>query len=74
MKIFIGCGSSNDIPKYYFDDCRILLSELLKDNDLVYGAYNDFVVKAKDITYEDFMDACYKEARDNKEYSIMVLF
>ena len=31
----------------------------------VFGAYNDFVIKLKDISYEDFMDACYKEARDN---------
>lgn len=45
---------------------NIRMDKLEDYNDVeVYGAYNDFVVKAKDITYEDFMDACYKEARDN---------
>lgn len=40
MQLFIGCSSSNDIPKEYFDDCKILLEELMKENDLVFGACN----------------------------------
>ena len=40
MKIFIGCSSSDNIPKEYFDDCKVLLEELMKDNDLVFGACN----------------------------------
>ena len=40
MKLFIGCSSSNDIPKEYFEDCKLLLEELMKGNDLVFGAYN----------------------------------
>lgn len=40
MKLFIGCSSSDDIPQEYFEDCRILLEELMKDNDLVFGACN----------------------------------
>ena len=40
MKIFIGCSSSNNIPKEYFEDCRVLLEELMKENDLVFGACN----------------------------------
>ena len=40
MKLFIGCSSSNNIPKEYFDDCRIILEELMIDNDLVFGASN----------------------------------
>ena len=40
MKLFIGCGSSDDVPKYYFKDCEELLNKILKDNDLLYGAYN----------------------------------
>lgn len=40
MKLFIGCSSSNDIPKEYFEDCKVLLEELMKENDLVFGACN----------------------------------
>lgn len=40
MKLFIGCSSSNNIPQEYFEDCRILLEELMKENDLVFGACN----------------------------------
>ena len=29
MNIFIGCSSSNDIPKEYFDDCEVLLKEIM---------------------------------------------
>ena len=35
MKLFIGCSSSNDIPTEYFNDCKVLLEELMKENDLV---------------------------------------
>lgn len=38
-KLFVGCSSSDDIPKEYIDDCRILLEELFAlDYDLVFGA------------------------------------
>ena len=40
MKLFIGCSSSNDIPTEYFNDCKVLLEELMKENDLVFGACN----------------------------------
>lgn len=40
MKLFIGCSSSNDIPTEYFEDCKVLLEELMKENDLVFGACN----------------------------------
>lgn len=41
MRLFIGCSSSDDISKSYFDDCSKYLEELFKiDNDLVFGAYN----------------------------------
>lgn len=35
------------------------------DDVEIHGAYQDFVVEAKDITHDEFMEACYKEARDN---------
>lgn len=35
------------------------------DDVEVHGAYKDYVLGLKDITYEDFMEACYQEARDN---------
>lgn len=40
MNLFIGCSSRNDIPKEYFDDCTVLLEELMKGNNLVFGACN----------------------------------
>lgn len=40
MKLFIGCSSKNDIPTEYFNDCKVLLEELMKENDLVFGACN----------------------------------
>lgn len=40
MKLFIGCSSRNDIPKMYLDDCKHFLSSLMKENDLVFGAYD----------------------------------
>lgn len=44
MKLFIGCSSSNEIDKKYLESCKSLLEELLKNNDLVYGAYNNGVM------------------------------
>ena len=41
MNLFIGCSSSNDIDNKYMDDCNVYLSELLKENDLVFGAYKE---------------------------------
>ena len=40
MKLFIGSSSCENIPQEYVDDCTNLLEVLLKDNDLVFGAYN----------------------------------
>ena len=40
MRIFVGMGSSNDIPKLYFDECSLFLNKLLKDNDLTFGGYD----------------------------------
>ena len=37
MKLFIGCSSSNNIPAEYFEDCKIFLEELMKENDLVFA-------------------------------------
>ena len=54
MKLFIGCASSNDIPEFYLEDCKILIDKLLKEYDLVYGAYN-----------EGLMGICYESAKRN---------
>ena len=40
MKLFIGASGSENIPKEYIDDCTNLLEVLLKENDLIFGAYN----------------------------------
>lgn len=54
MKLFIGCGSSDDIPNYYLDECSKLLNILLKDNDLIFGAYS-----------KGIMGLCYNIAHTN---------
>ncbi len=38
MKLFIACSARDKIPQKYFDGCEKLLSALLKENDLVFGA------------------------------------
>ena len=40
MKLFIGTSSCENIPEEITKDCTQLLEILLKDNDLVFGAYN----------------------------------
>jgi len=40
MKVFVGCSSSDDIPTEYFDECTTFLAKLMKDKDLVFGAYD----------------------------------
>ena len=40
MRLFIGCSSNENMPKEYVDDCTNLLEVVLKDNDLVFGAYD----------------------------------
>ena len=44
MKIFIGCSKSEKIPKKYFEDSQKLFDEILKDNDLVFGAKNEGIM------------------------------
>ena len=45
---------------------NIRMDSLSDYNDVeVHGAYKDYVLGLKDITHEEFMEACYKEARDN---------
>ena len=38
MNVFVCCSANKDIKKKYLDDCEDLLKDLLKDNDLVFGA------------------------------------
>lgn len=40
MRVFVGASSIEEIPEKYTKDCTELLEVLLKDNDLVFGAYN----------------------------------
>ena len=55
MKIFVGASSSENMPKLYIEDCKKLLEELLKSNDLVFGAYN-----------KGLMGISYEIAKKNK--------
>ena len=45
MKLFIACSSSNELDSKYLEESHLLLSEILKDNDLVYGAYNNGIME-----------------------------
>lgn len=54
MKIFIGCSSKDDIDKVYFDKSYMVVSEVLKYNDLVFGS-----------NICGLMGMCYKEACKN---------
>lgn len=54
MRLFIGSSSSETIPEKYIKDCTKLIEVLLKDNDLVFGAYN-----------KGLMGISYKTAKKN---------
>lgn len=55
MKLFIGCGSSDNIKDIYFSDCKDYLDKLLKGNDLIFGACK-----------KGLMGICYDIAKENK--------
>ena len=38
MRVFVCCSANKDIKKEYLDDCEDVLNDILKDNDLVFGA------------------------------------
>lgn len=40
MKIFVACSASDDIAEEIKTDCRELLEMVLKENDLVFGAFS----------------------------------
>ncbi len=40
MRLFIGASSAENIKGEYIEDCTKLLEVLLKNNDLVFGAYD----------------------------------
>ncbi len=40
MRIFIGCGSSDDVDSIYFTESKRFLDLLLRNNDLIFGAYD----------------------------------
>ena len=40
MKVFIGCASSDEIPDIYFEESKKTINYLLKNNDLLFGAYD----------------------------------
>ena len=64
MKLFIGCSSSNELNKIYYEECQKYFDYLLKENDLVFGAYND-----------GLMGLAYKIAKENKRdiYAVATL-
>ena len=40
MLLYIGCSANNDISAEIIKDCENLLNKVLKENDLIFGAYN----------------------------------
>lgn len=61
MRIFVGCSSSENINSKYLDESYLLLKEILKDNDLVYGAYN-----------KGIMNKAYTVAHNNNQNIIAI--
>lgn len=55
MKIFVGASSNENMEEKYIEDCKKLLEVLLKDNDLVFGAYS-----------KGLMGISYEIAKKNK--------
>ncbi len=56
MEIFVGASSNENIPQKYVEDCQDMLSEVLKDNNLVFGAYD-----------KGLMGVAYRLAKENKK-------
>lgn len=51
MNIFVGCSASDYIDKVYYDDTKELLTVLMMDNNLVFGAcHSGLMGVAHDIT------------------------
>ncbi|MBP5656720.1 TIGR00730 family Rossman fold protein [Candidatus Saccharibacteria bacterium] len=40
MLLWVQCGANDGIPEKYVDDCQKILDELMRDNDLIFGAVN----------------------------------
>ena len=57
MRLFIGASSSENIPDEYMEDCIIMLESILKENDLVFGAYN-----------KGLMGMAYEIAKKNEKH------
>jgi len=55
MKLFIGASSSDNISNEIITDCSQLLEDILKENDLVFGAYD-----------KGLMGISYRIAKKNK--------
>ncbi len=51
MKLFIGCLASNDVTSEYYNDCKFLLKELMKENELVFDACNYNLIGIKSNRY-----------------------
>ena len=62
MRIFIGCASSNDIPKKYREDCQKFLNKILRENDLVFGGDK-----------KGLMELSYETAKKNGRTVISVI-
>jgi hypothetical protein len=54
MNLFVCCSANKDIKKEYLDDCEDVLHDLLKENDLVFGACETGI-----------MGLAYKIAKEN---------
>lgn len=64
MKLFIGCSSSNELDNSYINECTLFLDEVLKENDLVYGAYNNGIMKIAFDSAKKYNNSIYAVATD----------
>ena len=59
MLLWIQCGANDGVPQKYVDDCEKVLDELMKENDLIFGACNHGI-----------MGCAYRSALKNKRIII----
>ena len=80
MKLFIGASSSDNTSNEIFTDCSQLLEDILKENDLVFGAYDKGlmgisyrIAKKNKRNVTGICPEVYKKSFENLECDIEVL-
>lgn len=72
MNIFVGCSASNDISSEYYSYCKNYLNDLLKDNNLIFGASDEGIMGMAYYSASNagnkIIGVCPKIYKDNLKY------